>query len=312
MSSKPSKSANATEAPTSGVTEAALQAKLQGPVGLGQDGVDFVNLMAQYFAVHGDLMPLNVAVDDYGFTFDEFVELIRNPMVQAALKEREVPLRDSILRGYEVVDQDLTLTNPEAVGAANNVIPEVSAPAPNWKEKTLSPIQLIAVNTMLDLVDTRSEKKKLQDLGISTQQWQMWLRDPTFSNYLHTRAENLLGDHSHEAHLALIDKIRMGDINAIKYYNEMTGKYVAQTSSGTGTTQLTDFKQLLIRILEIINDEVDDQRVAFNIAERFKALINAQHMADQLTEQQIVKPEIAPARELSPRLQSFVDKGAGK
>jgi hypothetical protein len=287
--------------------------------------------MVQYYAVNGSLMSLGDAVGAYHFSEDEFIEFVRNDLVRSAIEERGV-----IIRGWKhllSVDYDTTVVNSEAVGESNKEVSHVtddsdysgdhrvlsgdsSGPSveETWQEKTLSPLQLIAVNTMLDLIDQRSEKKKLQDLAISSVTWQTWLKDPVFSKYLHERAEAMLGDHQHEAQLALLDKIRMGDINAIKYYNEMTGRYVPQTNTGTGTTQLTDFKQLLIRILEVINDEVEDSEVAFRIADRFRGLIGIQAMANQMlpsTPDTIEMPEIAKARELSPRLKELIEKGAG-
>jgi hypothetical protein len=330
---KPSKSANATEAPTSGATEANLAAKLAGPVGLLPDQIEFVNLIVQHFGVMGELMTLDDALHTYMFEHDEFIAFVSDANVRAALKERDIPVRESSWRHLVSVDLEDKIVNSEAVGVPNGTVgdstssnhsssdhnnvdvPGLDVPESNWKDKALSPLQLIAVNTMLDLIDQRSEKKKLQDLGISTVQWQTWLKDKTFSSYLHQRAEAMLGDHQHEAQLALLDKIRMGDINAIKYYNEMTGKYVQQTASGSGTTQLTDFKQLLIRILEVIDDEVDDPDTAIRIAERFKGLISMQHMANTLIPEpdvaSIAQPEIAQARPLSPRLLALMEKGAG-
>lgn len=343
----PSKSANATEAPTSGATEANLQAKISGG-GLSADQLDFVNLIEQHYGVTGHVMTLAEALREYFFEHNEFVSLLSNDLVRAALAEREVMVKPSawsnlvLVEPSVLVDPETTIVKSDGVGhednddsvdrtgvGASDYCSHCGAPTadrsssngnpsdgPNnhageWREKALTPLQLIAVNMMLDLIDQRSEKKKLQDIGVSTAQWQMWLKDPTFAKYLHQRAEAMLGDHQHEAQLALLDKIRMGDINAIKYYNEMTGKYKPETASSPSTNMVTDFKQLLIRILEVINDEVNDPTVAFKIAERFKSLISMQFMANQLTDQAIVQPEVAPARELSPRLIDLMEHGAG-
>lgn len=115
--------------------------------------------------------------------------------------------------------------------------------------------QLAAANTMLDLRDNRSQKKKLADLGIPTQKWEAWLRDAAFQAYLRQRAENLLGDNIHESHLALVDRVRSGDINAIKYYNEITGRYTPRSDSSI------DVNIVLLRVLETIQKHVKDPLV---------------------------------------------------
>lgn len=112
--------------------------------------------------------------------------------------------------------------------------------------------QLAAANTMLDLRDNRSQKKKLSDLGIPTQKWEAWLRDAAFQAYLRQRAENILGDNLHESHLALVDRVRSGDINAIRYYNEITGRYTPRSDSQI------DVNLILLRVLETIQRHVKD------------------------------------------------------
>jgi Helix-turn-helix of insertion element transposase len=115
--------------------------------------------------------------------------------------------------------------------------------------------QLLLANTLLDLNDGRSRKKKMQDLKIPTSTYQAWLRDPAFQQYLRQRSENLLGDNQHEAHLALIDRVSSGDINAIKYFNEITGRFTPASAKG-GTT--LDTAQLLTFVIEVIQRHVKD------------------------------------------------------
>lgn len=121
--------------------------------------------------------------------------------------------------------------------------------------------QLTAANVMLDLTDNRSRKKKLADLKIPTQLWESWLSDPAFNSYLRERSERILGTNQHEAHLALIDRVKSGDISAVKYYNEITGRYVPNRGDSV------DIPALLMRVLEIIQKHVTDNVAAAAIAE---------------------------------------------
>src|SRR6266568_274998 len=68
----------------------------------------------------------------------------------------------------------------------------------------LSALQLAVANAMLDFTDGRSEKKKLDDLGVSTKQYQGWRRNPVFANYMQSRAESLLNNSTDIAHLSLV------------------------------------------------------------------------------------------------------------
>ncbi len=124
----------------------------------------------------------------------------------------------------------------------------------------LTPEQLTAANVMLDLRDNRSQKKKLTELSITTAKWEGWLRDPNFRSYLQTRAENLLGDNLHESHLALLDRVRSGDMGAIKYFNEITGRYVP---SGN---EKVDVNGVLMKVLEVIQRHVKDPLALDGIA----------------------------------------------
>lgn len=140
----------------------------------------------------------------------------------------------------------------------------------------LTPEQLNTANIMLDLRDNRSQKKKLQECGVTTSKWEGWLRDPVFQNYLRQRAENLLGDNLHESHLALLDRVRSGDIGAIKYFNEITGRYVPASKDSV------DVNGILMRVLEIIQIHVKDGDTLSAIAGDFMQLASAAGIQDRM------------------------------
>lgn len=293
---------NSTEAPTSDATREHLE---EQNVGLTTDQLDFVTLVHQYFGIEGKLMNCSIAVKDYFFEEKEFNDLFGDPLVQKALTERGVINR----RNAPVLKHG----NGKPRKLKEETLEQQQAEHRRWKDTSLDPMQLLVANSMLDLIDTRSQKKKLQDLGVSTGQYAAWMNDPVFSDYMRERAENMLGQGQHEAHLALLDKVRMGDMKAISYYNEMIGRFVTQ-NTGLGTnTSGSDFKNILVRILEIINDEIDDPAISLRIADKFKGLINAQTVAGHLMggEEPIEKPHIADTRDLTPRLQELMTKGEG-
>ena len=321
----PANKKSRTEAPTSGVTEDKLKERVEGP-GLNSEQLAFVNLLAQYYSLHHVLMPIAVAIQDYKFEYDEFLDLMKSDKVQAALTERGVSIKrsDLDLLGRTELVRELT-DNEEEVEPTDEICsqcgsiinPSSSSNNSHWSDRTLSSLQLIVANTMLDLIDSRSQKKKLQDLGVSTALYQSWLKDPLFADYMKNNASNMLKENEHEVYLALLDKVRMGDSSAINTYLEMQGIYVKQTSANTGSSQMTDFKSLMIRILEIITEESEPE-AAYAIGERIRTLIGIENTANALMnsltnveETEIIEPEITPARQLSPRLQALMEKGVG-
>lgn len=309
-------SSNSTEAPTSGVTEAALAKQTSGK-GLSQTQMEFVTLQCQFFGINGRLMNIEEAVAEYWFEEAEFTKLITNKKVLAAIEERGATARSVKHLSVEPLTDETGEVDASDPGAVGDNVKSALEQQHSWKDSVLTPLQLIVANAMLDLVDTRSQKKKLQDLGVSTSKYNMWLKDPVFQGYLRDRAEAMLGENQHEAHLALLDKVRMGDMKAISYYNELTGRYTQSTQAQTGTNVVLDFKNLMIRVLEIINDEVDGP-TAIIISERLKGLIGATSTAGALIQasatldsEPIAVPHIAEVRQLTPRLQQLMDEGEG-
>lgn len=275
-----SATANATTAPTNTATvEQAVPSK--GVLNSLQ--LDFVTIVHYEWGLSGTF-DIDYLTNTYGYTKAEIQDFLNNSAVVKAIEERGIP-----------------------VGKIKQV------PQKEVTRSKLTPIQLIVANTMLDLADTRSVKKKLQDLGVNTATYQMWLRDADFSNYMKERAEGLIGDVQHEAHLSLIDKIQAGDLNAIKYYNEMTGRYIQQTTANQGSTGSHDLEMMIVRIIEIIIDEVDDPQVASRISDRLKGLVTGAQVAGMLAtpEPTITQPELAKPRTITPEVKELMNRGLG-
>lgn len=187
-------------------------------------------------------------------------------------------------------------------------------PEEGTKHAKLSPIQLIVANRLLDLTDNRSDKKKLQDSGVTTLQYSAWLSDPEFTDYMRQRAESLLGSSQHEILLALMDKVKSRDTSAIKLALEVTGRYVSQTSSNGSSASQHDISSIITRVVEIIIDEVEDQSTALRIAERIQGLVIGAQVAGTMAmpvKPEVVTPEIATAREMTPEVRAMMDKGLG-
>lgn len=246
--------------------------------------LSFVSLVHQHWMLHGTLMTAEYAKEQYGIDPVKFKSWLGFSNVRKALEERGV------------------------------VLSRFSTDAQSWESKALTPVQLIVANTMLDLTDTRSNRKKLQDLKISTATYSAWLRDPVFHEYMNSRAKGLLNDSKHEAFLALMDKVSSGDTKALAMYFEMTGEFVPASRTAGGSNGV-DLSTILLRIVEIIADEVSNPQEAAAIADRIKSLGSAYQVANSFggsnDEDTIVVPEVAAKPVLSPALQALNKSGAG-
>lgn len=274
-----SATANATTAPTNEATTA----NADKTKGLSPSQSEFVTILDYEWHLKGNLNPEGIQ-EEYGYLPDEYTALANDPTVLQALQERGI--------------------------TAKAVAPDSELAKASGRSK-LTAIQLICANSMLDLIDTRPPKKKLADLGVTPYQYQSWMKDPDFNNYMHERAEGLLNDVSHEVMLALIDKAMSGDMKAVSYYHELTGRFISQSGSNPGGGSQHDLQQMIVRIIEIIVDEVDDFQVATRISERLKGLVMGNQVAGVLAVGPIEQPEIAEARVLSPKGQELLDKGVG-
>lgn len=217
----------------------------------------FVN---QHYGLTGEILSAEQAEKEFQIPVVKYTSAFANPDFRKALEEYGIV--------FQRFDKD------------------------DWTNKSLTPIQLLVANTLLDLTDTRSQKKKLQDSNVSTLTYNAWLKDPVFKDYIHRRAEQLIGDNQHEVDTALLDRVRAGDLKAIQYYNEYTGRFVQQRANGSNV----DIQGLLIKVIEIIDLHVTDADAKLAIAQEFKKMIAARNMAGALTgvdDDPILVPEIS-------------------
>lgn len=120
--------------------------------------------------------------------------------------------------------------------------------------------QMAAASLMLNPKDRRSDEKKLRDLGIATEEWNNWIQNKTFAEYLRERSEVLVNNSMHEAHLGLMRGVVQGNTASIKLYYEMTGRYNPQEE------QNINIRLLIGQVLEAIQKHVRDPGTLNSIA----------------------------------------------
>lgn len=194
--------------------------------------------------------------------------------------------RSSSLPSYEaIVAQGIDLAesvyyeawiNPRFVDALRGRgVPEhlLRTEAGTFKGRILTEQQMMVANVLLDTLDKRSRLKKLTELGVSTGTYNQWLRDPVYRQYCLDRAEQLLLDNQHVAHISLIDRVAQGDLGAIKYFNSMTGRYRERQSAAVEVNVQNNYgNDTLIQIVEIIQRHVKDPVVLSAIGDDILAL----------------------------------------
>lgn len=168
--------------------------------------------------------------------------------------------------------------------------------------KVLTERQLAVAAIILDQHDTRPRIKKLTESGLTTQEWQEWLLDPTFADYMASRSSKILRSSAFEADAALLAKVRQGDIRGIDYFNAYTGRF-DRTVSAKSQEQPLDIKTFLIRVMESLQKHIKDTETLEAIANDLLLYANAEGFASrvmvELTPVDIPIPVDSPRHQLT-------------
>lgn len=155
---------------------------------------------------------------------------------------------------------------------------------PTSNARGLNPEQVTAINTVVNPMDTRSRRKKLQEMDISAAKWAGWMKQPKFKEYYAEQSKILLAEAIPEARLALVDNVLRGDLGSIKYLNEMTGEY-------RGDQQAIDLPALTQRIIEILQIHIKDPELLLAISQDLLGLASPGTVRGEVIEQ----PPVAPS-----------------
>lgn len=163
--------------------------------------------------------------------------------------------------GWEYTPQDLdnALQNPLLL---RSLYERGIVPPTHQKDSTtgLTKEQLAAIAAINNTRDTRSDVKKIRDLGITPRMYAGWMHDKRFSEHLRDSAETLLENSTADAHTALLRKVRSGDTSSIKLFFELTGRWnPAQENS-------VNLQLFMSRVIEAIQKNVHDPRVLSALA----------------------------------------------
>lgn len=136
------------------------------------------------------------------------------------------------------------------------------------ENERLSARQIAVINTLLNISDTRSETRKLLDLGVAPATYRGWKKQPYFMTYMKEQGEKLFAETQTQVHVALAKKASEGDIQAIKLFNEMSGRW-----DSTKTVEAMNVRFVMTRLLECIQQRIRDPEILQAIAEDFEGIL---------------------------------------
>jgi len=195
------------------------------------------------------------------------------------LRRKTFPTLGELERTFPDEDMPALMVNGTFIFAmhARGVVMHVEL---KGKPSQFTASQIAAATKFLDVHDRRTLQTKLKEVGCTTTQWNAWMRDKQFKEFVLQSASDSFEDTIAEAQNGLRTAIANGETQAIKFYYELTGRY----NSGEGNTQ--NLKLVVAQIIESIQRRVKDPEVLADLSNDFDAIINGRRLA-----QAVIEPE---------------------
>lgn len=136
----------------------------------------------------------------------------------------------------------------------------------------ISPEQDIAMAIMAT-PDGRPFDKKLKAAGVAPSRWRAWLKQKAFREAWNAIGGTVLTEHENDLMVALVGQGLNGDVGAIKYAFEVSGKH------NPAKKDAVDAQMMIARIIEILQEEVKDTETLQRIAARMALVASVQSSA---------------------------------
>lgn len=148
-----------------------------------------------------------------------------------------------------------------------------------WNQKAgLTDEQLFALTILQDPTDRRTTKAKLDAIGVSMGKYRAWMRNPVFSGYMNTQAEQNLGDSVQMAINRLVGNAEAGDQRAIEKLLEMSGRWNPQQQ------EIQNARTVVLTFMEVIQSEVEDKELLARIMTKVRGKMEALTIVQSLKE----------------------------
>lgn len=143
----------------------------------------------------------------------------------------------------------------------------------NW----LTPQQVAVINCITDFRDPRSVEKRLKEMGVPVLKYRGWLSNPSFKNYLISRADKSIIGHIPEVHRRVVQMAEQGDNKAQKLFYELSGRITRAPKVDLSTHHTTNINQseVFVKLVEAVQRHVRDPEILAAIAKDFEAIAAA-------------------------------------
>lgn len=148
----------------------------------------------------------------------------------------------------------------------------------------LTKLQVAAALKYMDIHDKRSLSAKLKEIGVTTIQWNGWMRGKRFRDFVIDGIGRDFEENVHEAQMGLRKAMEDGNPNAIKLYYELTKRY----NSNEG--QIGNLKVVLAQVIEAVQRHVTDPETLALISRDFEVILGGGGTAPLVIEER--QPEI--------------------
>ena len=120
-----------------------------------------------------------------------------------------------------------------------------------------------AVSLIVNTQDKRTIPAKLKESGLSSKEWQAFLRRKRYHEYFQSRLDEVFDqDVKNDAKISLSRLVSNGDLQAIKYYNELTNIYRPEQSDPNRMIAV-----ILTAVMEILASHVSSEILSTIAAE---------------------------------------------
>lgn len=118
--------------------------------------------------------------------------------------------------------------------------------------------QVAALALITNFTDPRPVNAKLAAIGVTAEMYNGWMQDPNFKRELQSRADDVLDNVYPEAQTALAKQVRNGNVPALKFYYELTGR--------ANSPETINLKLTVARLIEAVERHVKDPAIKQAIA----------------------------------------------
>lgn len=123
---------------------------------------------------------------------------------------------------------------------------------PTSSRHVLSERQVHALSILTNVTDRRSPRTKLSSIGVEWYEYQAWSHDPLFARQHRALSEKNLRVTQGLVLDAVTTAAASGDLNAAKYFNQLSGRYDPNTITAEGS----NVREMLAVVSEILQEEL--------------------------------------------------------